>query len=103
MSTSEPVRHHPHASTFTYRYGKPLSAFVLYSSLALVGLQFAWTTLDFEEQRINTRARIVALNTQLSHWRAVEEEKLRLRAAETGGAVRGDEASSGKSWWAWKS
>ncbi|KAJ3234905.1 hypothetical protein HDU81_001048 [Chytriomyces hyalinus] len=102
MSSSEPIRHHPHASTFTYRYGKPLSAFVLYTSLALVGLQYVWTTLDYEEQRINTRARIVALNTQLSHWRAVEEEKRRGSAVETG-AVRGDGASSGKSWWAWKS
>ncbi|ORY49612.1 hypothetical protein BCR33DRAFT_713935 [Rhizoclosmatium globosum] len=86
--------HHPHANTFTYRYGKPLIAMVLYSSLAMVSLHYVYARLDFEEQRIRVRDRMAALQTELAHWKAVKEKgEAQGRVPEAGGGMSKSQVS----------
>ncbi|KAI9329354.1 hypothetical protein BDR26DRAFT_1011812 [Obelidium mucronatum] len=66
MSSALPA----HANSISYRYGKPIIALVLYSSLTMVSLHYVYARLDYEEQLIAAKSRIGALQEKgsLGRW-----------------------------------
>ncbi|KAI8818731.1 uncharacterized protein EV422DRAFT_163111 [Fimicolochytrium jonesii] len=80
---------------FSQRFGAPISALLLYSSLTMISLQYLWVRLTFEETRLKEEARIEGLQRELEEWKRKAEEK----KGDSGIGVIG--TLTGKSTW-WK-
>ncbi|KAJ3158115.1 hypothetical protein HDU86_003067 [Geranomyces michiganensis] len=92
--------------SFVQRFGTPISTLLLYSSLALISLQYMWTRLTFEETREKEAARIAALEEELQRAKALaaerQEQLQQQRMLLAGGtAPVASVQSNGRRWWPW--
>ncbi|KAJ3155900.1 hypothetical protein HDU89_005458 [Geranomyces variabilis] len=90
--------------TLVQRFGKPIGTLLLYSSLALITLQYVWTRLTFEETREKEAARIAALEQELLRLKEIKAENERLRAEGAAAATVGSSNAApgnGRRWWVW--
>ncbi|KAJ3143086.1 hypothetical protein HK100_011385 [Physocladia obscura] len=68
-SSAKAIRH---SNSFMFRFGKPLTAFVLYSAVSLIGLHYLAAHLDYEQERIRAHRRFAELNKELEYWEAID-------------------------------
>ncbi|KAJ3029507.1 oxygen-dependent protoporphyrinogen oxidase [Rhizophlyctis rosea] len=93
-----PAPPQPERLTFTERFGKPLSSFLLYTSLSLLFLKALHQRLTFEEIQIEEGVKLEELEREVGELRVRAEQKE--RGEEIGMVVGGKGAAAGSGrWW----
>lgn len=84
----------PDPLSFRQKYGQPITAFIQWTSLTFVTLEFFYLAMETEDVKERTEAELAGLRTRL------EEAKLvaAAREAESGGH---SPAARTRTWWEW--
>lgn len=88
--------------SFTDRFGRPLSTFLLYSSLAFIGIQYIRHKLVLEEMALQHEQEVARMKRELDEWRdkiALRERELEIEQAVHSLKRQGDRERESRSRW----